>query len=466
MAIARAPRHVSPRTGAWFERSLRGELITPADERYESARWTHNYAFDRRPAAVVRPADGADVALTVGLAAEAGLDLAIRGGGHSMAGHSTVDGGIVLDMSGLRGLHIDPARRLAWAQPGLTAGDVTRVAGEQGLAIPFGDVETVGIAGLTLGGGIGYLIRKHGMAIDNLASVDIVTADGRQLRASADENPELFWAVRGGGGNFGVVTRFQYRLQPVGNVVAGGMFLPATRDVIAGMLEIAAAASRELSVIAFVMKAPPAPFIPADRVGEPVVFITLVNASDDIDAGVAAVAPFRGLATPIVDMIGPMPYPAIYNFTSEAGKPGPETVRSLFADDLGSNEIDSILARVEESTASLLAAVQLRPLGGAMADVPVDATAFAHRERKLLITAIASFQDAAEFPIHDAWAARVLDDLRPKAKGVYVNFLGDEGDARIGEAYPATTLSRLADVKRRYDPTNLFHLNQNVRPSA
>jgi FAD/FMN-containing dehydrogenase len=466
MAIALAPQQFRPRIRAPFERSLRGELIVPGDKRYESARWTHNYAFDRRPAAIVRPADASDVARTVRLAAEAGVELAIKGGGHSMAGHSTVDGGIVLDMSGLRGLHIDADRGLAWAQPGLTAGDVTRAAGEQGLAVPFGDVATVGIAGLTLGGGIGYLIRKHGMAIDNLVSVDIVTADGRERRANADENPELFWAVRGGGGNFGVVTRFQYRLQPVGNVVAGGLFLPATREVISGMLEISAAASRDLSVIAFVMKAPPAPFMPADRVGKPVVFITLVNASDDIDAGMAAVAPFRALATPIVDMIGPMPYPAIYNFTSEAGKPAPETVRSLFADELAPTEIDKILARVEESTATMMGAVQFRPLGGAMADVADDATAFAHRNRNLLITAIAAFQDPAEFPVHDAWAAAVLADLRPQAKGVYVNFVGNEGEARVREAYPDATLARLGEVKRRYDPSNVFHLNQNVRPSA
>ena len=249
---------------------------------------------------------------TVTLARESGLELSIRGGGHSLAGYGTNDGGIVLDLGAMKGLHIDPERRLAWAQPGLTAEEYTVAAAAHGLATPFGDTGSVGIAGLTLGGGIGWLVRKYGLTIDALVAVEIVTADGRQVTASEDSHPDLFWAVRGGGGNFGVVTRFQFKLYPVGEILGGALFMPATRDVLRSLVPIASSAPEELTRRSrSLMPIPPAPFVPAELVGTPSLVVMFVWAGDPA-AGQAAIQPFREVATPLIDMAMPMPYPGIY----------------------------------------------------------------------------------------------------------------------------------------------------------
>ena len=271
-----------------FAASLTGTLLRPDAPEYDEAREVQNAGVDRRPAFIVEAADAADVSRTVSLAAETGVELAIRAGGHSLAGYSATDGGILLDLRAMKGLHIDPDRRLAWAQPGLTAIEYTEAAAAHGLATPFGDSGSVGIAGLTLGGGIGWLVRKYGLAIDNLVSAEVVLADGRIVTASEDRNPDLFWAIRGGGGNFGVVTRFQYRLVPVGQVLGGALFLPLTRDVLRGLVPIAAAAPDELSTITFVMATPPLPFVPEELHFRPSVIVMFVHASDDIAAGMAA----------------------------------------------------------------------------------------------------------------------------------------------------------------------------------
>ncbi len=348
-----------------FADAIRGRVIDSSDPDYAEARLVHNAAFDRLPALIVRPADALDVARAVDLANDADLPIAVRSGGHSLAGHGTGDGAVVVDLSTLKGLHLDPARKLAWARPGLTAGEYAIAAGAHGLATPFGDTASVGIGGLTLGGGIGYLVRKHGLTIDSLVSAELVTADGRLVTASPSDNPDLFWGIRGGGGNLGIVTRFQYRLHEVGVVTAGALVLPATRDVLRGLLPIAASAPGELSLIAFVMKAPPAPFIPAEVVGRLVVMATLVHAGD-LEAGQAAVAPFRQLATPIADMVGPMPYPAIYEFTRAAEARSAASHRSVFLPALTDADVDAILDHFETAS-SPAALVQLRVLGGAMA---------------------------------------------------------------------------------------------------
>jgi FAD/FMN-containing dehydrogenase len=444
-----------------FAATLNGRLVRPGDSEYEAVRRVHNRAYERYPAAVVQAADASDVARTIALARDAGLDLAVRGGGHSLAGHGTGDDAIVLDLSPMKALHIDPTRRLVWAQPGLTAGEVTNALAAHGLAVPFGDTANVGIGGLTLGGGIGYLVRKHGLAIDNLVSVEVVTADGRLIIASERQNPDLFWAVRGGGGNFGVVTRFVYRAQPVDTVLAGALVLPATRAVLEGLVPAAEAAPEELSVIAFVMHAPPAPFIPAERVGELVVFATLVYAGDP-GSGQAAIAPFRALAEPIADLVSPMPYPGIYAFTEEAGKPGPAVTRSAFLGDMDDRTVDAIVEYMARAT-SPAAMVQIRVLGGAMARVPAAATAFAHRSARVMLAIITPFQGQSQ--PHVGWTEALFDAIRPATSGVYANFLENEGDERIRDAYPTATYDRLADVKRRYDPANLFRLNQNIRPA-
>ncbi|HEY0444652.1 MAG TPA: FAD-binding oxidoreductase [Candidatus Limnocylindrales bacterium] len=447
-----------------FEAALAGLIVRPSDPDYEAARHAHNTAFDRLPAVIVQAADTADVALTVDFAAATGLDLAVRSGGHSVAGHSSVDGGIVLDLGNLRGLQIDPKRRIAWAQAGLTAGEYTAAAYEHGLATSFGDAATVGLGGITLGGGIGWLVRKHGLTIDHLIAAEVVTADGRIVMASEDENEDLFWAIRGGGGNFGIVTRFCYRLHPLGMITGGVLVLPATKEVLRGIVPLAAAAPEELTTITSVMAAPPLPAIPADVHGKPVVAVLAVFAGD-AEAGAAAMAPFRALATPIADLVGPMPYPAMYELTAAGSVPGPAALRSMFLDDLDDESIDEILARMARPS-SPMAMAQIRVLGGAMARVPTDATAFAHRERRVMFTVLTPYLDPAQEPVHTEWTTAFAAAILPKANGVYSNFVADEGEGRVRDAYPEATYARLAEIKRRYDPTNLFHLNQNIRPAV
>lgn len=460
------PRHPDlsdPYDLAAFRAELQGELILPGAAEYETARVAHNTIFDRRPTLIVKAAGAGDIARTVVLARESGMPLAVRSGGHSVAGHSTVDGGIVLDVSNMKGLHIDVERRTAWAQPGLTAGEYTLGAAAHGLATPFGDVGSVGIAGLTLGGGIGWLVRKYGLTIDALQAVEIVTADGRLLTASAGQHQDLFWAVRGGGGNFGVVTRFQFKLYPVGNVLGGALVLPPTADVLRSLVPIAASAPEELSTITMLMRLPPAPFVPQERVGELALIVMFVWSGDPAD-GNAALEPFRQVAAPIVEAVMPMPYPGIYQLTADAGTPGRSVVRSRFMDALDDDAIEAILSAM--AVASPTAVVQIRALGGAMARVEVAETAFAHRAAPILIAIIDPYEDAELDAAELAWTESLQAALAPNATGVYSNFLALEGEDRIREAYPSGTYERLAAIKRQYDPANLFRLNQNILPAG
>ena len=371
MEAFRPRRHdlLDPFDLAAFRAELQGELILPGGADYDVARLAHNTIYDRQPTFIVKAAGAGDVARTVVLARDAGMSLAVRSGGHSLAGHSTVDDGIVLDLSGMKGLHIDVEARTAWAQPGLTAGEYTAAAAAHGLATPFGDTGSVGIAGLTLGGGIGWLVRKYGLAIDALQAVEIVTADGRLITANADHHPDLFWAVRGGGGNFGVVTRFQFQLYPVETVLGGALFLPPTADVLRSLEPIAANAPEELTTISFLMPIPPVPFVPAERHGELSLILMFVWSGDPAD-GNAALEPFRQVATPIAEAVMPMPYIGIYQFTEGAEAPGRGVVRSRFMNTLSDAAIESILSAM--AVASPTAIVQIRVLGGAMARVPAD----------------------------------------------------------------------------------------------
>jgi FAD/FMN-containing dehydrogenase len=466
MALARTPAHDpnSPLDVAAFAAGLVGSVIRPEDQAYETARLVHNRTIDRHPSLIVKAASAADVARTVVFARETGAELAVRGGSHSLAGFGTSEGGIVLDLSGMKGLHIDPERRLAWAQTGLTAGEYTAAAAAHGLATPFGDTGSVGISGLTLGGGIGWLVRKYGLAIDALVSVEIVTADGRVITANEQEHSDLFWAVRGGGGNFGVVTRFQFRLYPVGMIFGGALFMPPTREVLRSLGPIAASAPEALTTIAFLMAAPPAPFIPAEVHGKPTLAIMFVFDGDP-EAGQAAIEPFRQVATPMAELVMPMPYPGIYEMLKDAENPGPAAHRSVFLDALDDASIDAIL-EFTAAPSSPTTMTQIRILGGAMARVPAGDTAFAHRDAGVMVMIITLFQDPAEAPTHKAFTEAYYEALRPGSRGVYANFLEDEGEARVHEAYPDLTYRRLAQVKRRYDPANLFRLNQNIRPAT
>jgi FAD/FMN-containing dehydrogenase len=444
---------------------LNGRVITADDDGYEKARAVFYRSVDRRPALIIRPADETEVSLVVSLARDTGAELAVRSGGHSLAGHSVSEGGIVLDLVELKALDIDAHARTAWAQTGLTAAEYTAAAGAHGLATGFGDTGTVGIGGLTLGGGVGFLVRKHGLTIDDLLAAELVTADGEMLYVDAETHPDLFWAIRGGGGNFGVATRFQFRLHQVDTIVGGMLILPATPDVIASFVAEAEAAPEELSAIANIMVAPPMPFLPAEAHGKPVVMVLICYAGE-VGAGERALAPFRTLTEPVADMVRQMRYPEIYTlFGDLAQGPGPaqEVARSLFVDAVDSNTGKAILDHLQASTAPM-AVAQLRVLGGAMARVAAEDTAFAHRGRRVMVAIGAVYERAEESPVHEAWVADFAAAFHPDA-GVYVNFLGDEGEERVRGAYPGPTWDRLVAVKSRYDPTNLFRLNQNIPPA-
>jgi FAD/FMN-containing dehydrogenase len=435
-----------------------GEVIGPRDPGYDAALAVRQRTIDRRPAAIVRPVHTGDVANVVSIARETGADLAVRSGAHSLAGHGVADRGIVLDLSALKAIQIDTQGRTVWVETGLLAGEVTRALGAHGLAIPFGDTGSVGVGGLTLGGGVGYLVRKYGLTIDSLLAAELVTADGELRYVDADNEPDLFWAIRGGGGNFGVATSLHFRLSPVTTVTGGMLILPATARTIASFVEAASDAPEELSTVAAVLAAAPqAPFIPAEQHGRPVVMAQLAFAGDDADAQ-EALAPFRA-HTPLVDVVRPQSYPELFGPEQE----GPPLVaaNTMFLDAVDESVAEAMLVHLRESTAQI-AAVQLRVLGGAVARVPADATAYAHRSRRMIATVAALDTE----PLHDAWAREVPWALRQGDAGAYVNFLGDDGPERVRDAYPGNTWERLAAIKREYDPENLFRLNQNVQPDC
>ena len=439
-----------------------GRVIVAGDGAYDDLRTVFYGGIDRQPALIVRPANASDVSRVVSLARQTGLELAVRSGGHSLAGHSLSDGGIVLDLRDMKALHIDAEDRTAWAETGLTAGEYTAAASAYGLATGFGDTGSVGIGGITLGGGVGYFVRKHGLTIDDLLAAEVVTADGQILHVDAETYPDLFWALRGGGGNFGVATRFQFRLHEVEAILGGMLFLPATPEVIAAFIAEAEAAPEELSTIANVMPAPPMPFVPAEHHGRLIVMAMLVYAGD-IEAGQRAIAPFRSLATPITDMLRPMRYPEMY--PPEQGDYHPTAVsHTMFVDRIDRDAAETIVDYLQSSDAMMRVA-QLRVLGGAMARVPVEATAFAHRRSRIIVNLAAFYNGPGDRAVRQAWVTDFAAALDQGDTGAYVNFLGDEGEARVREAYPGATWERLAAIKARYDPTNLFRLNQNIPPT-
>jgi FAD/FMN-containing dehydrogenase len=442
---------------------LQGRVIEPGHPDYDEARTVFNGAIDRRPSAIVKVANTDDVARVIAHARERGLELAVRSGGHSGAGHGVTDGGIVLDLSELRALEIDPARRTAWAETGLTAGEYTTEADGHGLATGFGDTGTVGIGGITLGGGVGFLSRKHGLTIDQLLAAELVTADGDLLYVDGETHEDLFWAIRGGGGNFGVATRFKFRLQPLESFVGGILFLPATPEVVAGFAAEAEVAPDELSTIANVMRAPPMPFVPEEHHGK-LVLMAMVAYAGDVESGERAIAPLRALAEPLADMVRPMSYAEMYPPEEEEYRPV-AVAKTMFVDCVGLGAAETIIERIQASSA-MMAATQIRVLGGAVARVPADATAYAHRDSRVMVNVAALYQNPEERPVHEEWVNGLADELRQDDAGAYVGFLADEGEARVRAAYPGPTWDRLREVKRRYDPDNVFRLNQNIPPAG
>ena len=438
-----------------------GQVLTAGDAGYDAARTPHFPARVGTPVAVVRPKHSGDVAATVDIARRERCPLFVRNGGHSAASHSTGDG-ILLDLSSLTGIEIDVPGRTAWAETGLTTGAVARALAPHGLAIGFGDTGSVGIGGITLGGGIGFLSRLHGMTIDNVLAAEIVTADGRLRIVDDQHEPDLFWAIRGGGGNFGVVTRFRFRLAEVPQVYGGPLILPATPATIAGLADACVDAGDALSVIANVMPAPPMPNIPEAVHGQTVI-LALVCYAGEPEAAEEALTPLRRIAEPALDLLQPMPYAAL--FEQEAPSKGQAVaVRNIFVDRVDEQVGATILEHLSRSDA-WLRSVQFRVLGGAIDRVPADQTAYAHRGAPVMVNVVHGVEGGNEAAARE-WVERLAGALHQGIDGSYVNFFGPGDADRIQAAYPGETLSRLRRIKAEYDPANMFRHNENIRPGA
>ena len=447
-------------------KGLRAEAIWPGERGYDEARKGYNALHDARPGLILRPKDVADVATIVRLVAETEGPLAVRGGGHSLAGFSSTDGGVLMELSRLRTLEL--SNGMVRAGAGLTAGELTNALSRAGKVVPFGDSPSVGISGITLGGGIGWLSRKIGLTIDSLIGAEVVTADGNVLEANAGSHPDLFWALRGGGGNFGVVTRLDYSLHDIGHVLGGIMMLPLSAATLRSVLETAAAAPDELGVITLAMRAPPGmPGLPEESIGSPVLMMSLVW-SGELEHGKAAVEGLRACANRVLsDGIRPMRYEEMYELFAEAPKRITNTTCSFLADVLDDAALDDIIAAVGAGPSDgALAVVEIRVLGGAIATVPDDATAYAHRQRKLLVSAVCAGFPVEDLQPHREWVTALDSRLRRHALGAYVNFIETPVEHSFKDAYPASVARRLTAIKQRYDPANSFRRNLNITPET
>ena len=441
---------------------LPAQVVAPGDAQYDDARAVMVDVADSQPAAVVRPTSADEVAQVINFARVHGFDIAVRSGGHSGAGHGTVDSGVVIDLRGLATISVDPQARTVWAGGGALAGDVLRAAAEHGLVVPFGDAATVGVGGITTGGGVGYLSRQHGLTIDNLLAAEVVLADGRIVLTDAHKEPELFWAIRGGGGNFGVVTRFQFQATPLAEVTGGMLIIPADATTIAAFVRAAQDAPETLGVIANVMPAFPAPFIPETHRGRPMILANMAFAgpADEADK---VLAPFRALAKPFLDTLKRGPYLSLYP-DEEVPRPGTPEQATLFVTEIDQAAGQTIIDFVNNSD-SVIRLVQIRVLGGAVNRVPVDATAYAHRQSPIMLYMVNFWANPAERSKRQQWLADLTAALHQGDDGVYANFLGDASPDQVRAAYPGDTWKRLRQLKRRYDPSNAFRRNHNIPPA-
>ncbi|NIR32724.1 MAG: FAD-binding oxidoreductase [Gammaproteobacteria bacterium] len=446
---------------------LRGPLCRPWEPGYEEARRLWNAMIDKRPALVARPAGAADVVDCVRFAREHDLLFSVRGGGHNIAGTAVCEGGLMIDLSTLKSVHVDPAARRVRVEPGASWGDVDRETQAFGLVVPGGIVSTTGVAGFTLGGGFGWASRKHGLACDSLRSVDVVTAGGERVRASADEHPELFWALRGGGGNFGIVTSFEFHAHPLGpEVVAGLVLHPMERaqEVVNLFREMTESASEDLCCLLVLRKAPPAPFIPEEFHGAPVAGIAVCYAGD-MAAGERAVQPLTALGEPVADVLTRKPF-ATHQQLFDASAPFGRQYywKSDYFDDIPPAADEALIGHAEAMT-SPLSSVLMMQQGGAIAR-PREDTAAGNRDAGYILNIQGSWLEPAESPTHTAWAREYWEAMRPfSSGGAYVNFLTrDESEDRVRAAYGAELYDRLTAAKTRYDPANVFRSNQNIRP--
>jgi FAD/FMN-containing dehydrogenase len=445
---------------------VHGTVIEPIHADYDAARRVWNGTIDRRPCALVRAADTRDVAAVLRYARTAGSPVCIRGGGHSLPGHSCIEDAIVIDLAGLRDVTVDPHRATACVGGGALWSDVDTATAAHGLATTGGMISHTGVGGLTLGGGIGWLMRKHGLTIDNLVGAEAVLAGGDVVHATADENSDLFWALRGGGGNFGVVTRFDFRLHPVQTVVAGMVMHPAERapELLRFFREQTAKAPDELTMLFAFVVAPPAPFVPESLHGTPMVAVLLCWCGDRT-RGMEAVAPLREFGPPAVDAIGEMPYVALQSMLDDGAPHGMRYyMKSAYFDALSDDAIAALAQAVRPN--SPLSQVHLHHLGGAVARVGNEATPYGHRQAAYVLNIIAAWPDPESTDAHVGWARSIYDTVAPHASGAaYVNFLGEEGESQVASAYGERNYRRLQQIKRRYDPGNMFRYNQNIRPA-
>ena len=453
-----------------FTTGVRGDVLRPGDPGYDDARAIWNGLIDRRPALIVQCTGAADVVDAVNFARDNGLLLSIKGGGHNVAGNAVNDGGLVIDLSRMRGVHVDPSTRTVRAQGGATWGDADREAQLFGLAVPGGVVSTTGIAGLTLHGGVGHLRRKYGLSIDSLLSVDIVTADGELRRASPDENEDLFWAVRGAGSNFGVVTSFEFRAYPVGPMVAVGaiFYTPEeAREVLAAWRDHMASAPEELSSLAFFWNVPPHEPFPPEHQGKPVLIVAAVH-SGSVEEGEPVVQPLRELGEPLIDLSGPWPWLGLQSGFDDLFPKGELRYwKSRAFAELTEEAIDEI-ADWAARRPSPLTDITVWHHGGAMSRVGETETAYAGRDAPFLVTGEASWTDAAQNDEAIAWGREFWAAMgRHSTGGLYLNFpgLGEEKEELVRAGY-GVNYDRLAELKAKYDPANLFRMNLNIAPAG
>ncbi|MGZ9073216.1 MAG: FAD-binding oxidoreductase [Rhodoplanes sp.] len=441
-----------------FRLRFRGEVIPPDDAAYDTARRIWNASVDRRPGMIARCSGAADVVDAVNFARENGLLVAVRGGGHNVGGRALCDDGMVIDLSRMRGIHVDAKNRTARVQAGATLGDVDRETHLFGLAVPAGVVSETGIAGLTLGGGVGWLVRKYGLTCDNVLSFDIVTAEGKLLTASAEDNGDLFWALRGGGGNFGVVPSFEYRLHPVSTVLGGMIVYPRDQaiEVLRFYRTFTQSAPEELTAYAGLLHTPD---------GMPAVAVVACYCGDLV-GGEHALKPLREFGSPLLDALQPMPFPQMQSLLDGAFPAGNHNYwKSTFLRELSDEAIDVLVEHANRAT-SQLTAVVIEYYGGAASRVGVSETAFAHREAQYDVGILTQWTDPGESQRHIEWTRSLADALRPYSSGAYLlNFLDEEGDDTIRAAF-GENYRRLVEVKNKYDPTNFFRLNQNIKPKV
>jgi FAD/FMN-containing dehydrogenase len=451
-----------------FASVIRGEVLSPGSAGYDQARRLFNGLVDKRPFAIARCLDAKDVVAAVNVARVGGVEVSVKSGGHGISGSALSHGGLTIDLSAMKRIDVDPVKRTVRADAGVTWGEFDAATQKHGLAVTGGRMSTTGIAGLTLGSGSGWLERIYGFTCDNLLSAEVVTADGRILTASKTENSDLFWGLSGGGGNFGIVTRFEYRLYPLGPMVLAGLVIhprETARELLRAYRDFMLTAPDAVGGAFACLTAPPAPFIPEAARGKPVTAMIMMYAGS-IEEGEGVLAPLRKIGRPLVDLVQPMPYTAVQQLTDPGNPPGLNRYfKADFLDELSDAAIDVFLQQAS-GISSPLTSVLLQPLGGALARIPADATPLRRRDAAYAYHALSTWMDDRH-DHHIGWTRSLADAMKPFATGgIYLTYIGDEGEERIRDAYGPEKYARLVAIKDRYDPTNMFHLNQNIRPST